>query len=143
MMMRFRGGGVGHMSTRAATDVFKTDRDDLDKQSRQARREASNVEDEEETGDEEMNGNESVRPPNIDDIETIIEGANVEDEVEIDQEGELSESELIDYGYEPEIESDEDEDEDEEEPEEGEDRDVGEEDDITIDELAVLGYADY
>ncbi|KAF8896765.1 GMC oxidoreductase-domain-containing protein [Gymnopilus junonius] len=30
MMMRFRGGGVGHKSTRAATDFFKQDRDKLD-----------------------------------------------------------------------------------------------------------------
>ena len=138
MMMRFCGGGVGHMSTQAATDAFKTDRDDLDRQSRQARNEASNVEEEEEIGDEEMNGNESARPSN-NDIERIIEGANAEDEVEIDEEGELSESELIDYGYEPEIESNED----EEEPEGEEDRDIGEEDDTTIDELAILGYADY
>ena len=123
---------------RAATDAFKTDHDDLDRQSQQAWNEASNVEEEEEIGDEEMNGNESARPSN-NDIERIIEGANAEDEVEIDEEGELSESELIDYGYEPEIESDED----EEEPEEEEDRDVGEEDDTTIDELAILGYADY
>ena len=28
--MRFRGGGVGHRSTREATDHFKTDRDKLD-----------------------------------------------------------------------------------------------------------------
>ena len=30
--MRFRGGGVGHKSTRRATDFFKTDRDPLDEQ---------------------------------------------------------------------------------------------------------------
>lgn len=30
--MRFRGGGVGHKSTREATDSFKKDRDPLDKQ---------------------------------------------------------------------------------------------------------------
>jgi hypothetical protein len=30
MMLRFRGGGVGHKSTRAATDCFKKDRDRLD-----------------------------------------------------------------------------------------------------------------
>ena len=30
MVMRFRGGGVGHKSTRDATDFFKTDRDLLD-----------------------------------------------------------------------------------------------------------------
>jgi hypothetical protein len=30
LMMRFRGGGVGHKSTRAATDFFKQDRDRLD-----------------------------------------------------------------------------------------------------------------
>jgi len=29
--MRFRGGGVGHKSTREATDFFKKDRDRLDK----------------------------------------------------------------------------------------------------------------
>jgi hypothetical protein len=29
-MMRFRGGGVGHKSTRDATDFFKSDRDLLD-----------------------------------------------------------------------------------------------------------------
>jgi hypothetical protein len=29
-MMRFRGGGVGHKSTREATDFFKKDRDNLD-----------------------------------------------------------------------------------------------------------------
>jgi len=30
LMMRFRGGGVGHKSTREATDFFKRDRDRLD-----------------------------------------------------------------------------------------------------------------
>jgi len=28
--MRYRGGGVGHLTTRAATDFFKTDRHSLD-----------------------------------------------------------------------------------------------------------------
>lgn len=31
--MRFRGGGVGHKSTREATDFFKKDRDQLDMKS--------------------------------------------------------------------------------------------------------------
>ena len=31
MLMRFRGGGVGHRSTRAATNIFTQDCDDLDK----------------------------------------------------------------------------------------------------------------
>jgi hypothetical protein len=30
LMMRFRGGGVGHASTREATDFFKKDRDSRD-----------------------------------------------------------------------------------------------------------------
>lgn len=54
MFMRFRGGGVGHAATRAATDAFKTDRDDLDIQSREARNEAFNLEQEEETAEEEL-----------------------------------------------------------------------------------------
>ena len=49
-------------------------------------------------------------------------------------EEDLSESELVDYGYGLESES---------EDEEEEDREGGEEDDMTIDELNVLGYADY
>src|SRR3977135_1847750 len=32
-MMRFRGGGIGHKSTREATDSFKKDRDKLDMKS--------------------------------------------------------------------------------------------------------------
>jgi hypothetical protein len=32
-MMRFRGGGVGHKSTRDATNFFKKDRDQLDMRS--------------------------------------------------------------------------------------------------------------
>jgi hypothetical protein len=135
MMMRFRGGGVGHMSTRAATDTFKIDRDDLDIQAQQARNE-----EEEELDDEEMN--ELPRPGNVD-IETIIEGANAEDGAEVDELEKLSESELNDYGYEPEIESDEDNDSEDDEEAEEDDREAGEEDDTAVDELGVLGYADY
>jgi hypothetical protein len=32
MLMRFHGGGVGHKSTRSATDQFLTDRDTLDEE---------------------------------------------------------------------------------------------------------------
>jgi hypothetical protein len=34
MLMRYRGGGVGHMSTRSATDKFLQDRDRLDQDNR-------------------------------------------------------------------------------------------------------------
>jgi hypothetical protein len=118
MIMRFRGGGVGHTSTRAATNVFKGDRAVLDHdQGAPIVNEPYNVE---EQDDEEDNGD-------------II---SEDSEAEID-EGELSESEMADYGYELEDDSGE---EDEEEEAEGE---GGEEDDTTIDELDILGYADY
>jgi hypothetical protein len=119
MIMRFRGGGVGHTSTRAATNVFKTDRDILDLESHHGRQEQyapSNVEEEE--------GNED----NVMDVEGSVAG-------EVDEENELSESELDDYGYEREGESESEGDE--------ENRDVGEEDDTTIDELGALGFAEY
>jgi hypothetical protein len=76
------------------------------------------------------------------DIEMIIEGAKANNEAgeEVYQEGELTDSELKDYGYELESELESDEDSDNEE---GEDREAGEEDDTTIDELGVLGYGDY
>jgi hypothetical protein len=115
MVMRFRGGGVGHTSTRAATDTFKNDRDELDAKSQQARKEQAmplNMEGEEGM-DDEMNAEDS-------DAEcSLVE----EDEVDEDR---LSDSELIDYGYELESESEE------KGASEEDDREGGEED-----------YADY
>jgi hypothetical protein len=128
--MRFRGGGVGHSSTRAATDVFKQDRDNMDIESRRAREKQCappNVEEEE--------GNNDIY------MDTDLEGSVSEaGEVDEDLEDELpvSESELVDYGYERDGEDSEDSEDSDED-----DRDVGEEDDTTIDELGALGYADY
>jgi hypothetical protein len=133
MIMRFRGGGVGHTSTRAATNVFKTDRDDLDMKSRQLE------------GHQEHSARPVAEPYNVEerddeeDITTTIVAEDSEADIDEDSEGELSESEVFDYGYQSEDESGE-EDEAEEEREDGE---GGEEDDMTIDELDVLGYADY
>ena len=67
----------------------------------------------------------------------IIEGDDEAGE-EVDQQGELKDLELKDYGYEPESESDEDWDN-----EEGEDSEAEEEDDTTINKLGELGYAEY
>jgi hypothetical protein len=90
MIMRFRGGGVGHMSTRAATDFFKNDRDILDMESCQARREQyapPNVEERDNDSDIYMN--------------TDSEGSEAgEAVIEDDDEVSASESELVDYGYE-------------------------------------------
>jgi len=135
MFMRFRGGGVGHAATRAATDTFKTDRDDLDIQSREARNEAFNLEQEEEMAEEELNENEMARGPNID-IDAIPDGA--EDDIE-EEEGELSEGELLDYSYEREIDSDDEEEGEEDDREEDDEEEVG--DELTIEELEELGYA--
>jgi hypothetical protein len=110
MFMRFRGGGIGHTSTRAETEAFKTDRDELDEQSRKDRKDTLHTEGEKESGDEEMGDD----LPSID----IIEG---KDEA---GEGADEEGELMDYGYEPEVESDEDSDNEDEE-----DRETEEEED--------------
>jgi hypothetical protein len=129
MIMRFRGGGVGHTSTRAATDIFKNDRDILDMKSHQARKEQYapaplNVEEEE------------VNEDHDDNMEAEDSELEAGEGHEVDEEDELSESELVDYGYESEGKS-------EWEEEEWENRDVGEEDNSTIDELGALGYAEY
>ena len=126
MMMHFHGGGVRHSSTRAVTDTFKGDQDDLDIKSQQAWKESSthlNVDEDEGMCDDEMSAEFS-------------DGENEIEEDAVDKEGQLSESELVDYGYEPESDSDEEEEEDN-------DREAGEEDDTTIDELGTLVYADY
>jgi hypothetical protein len=69
LLMRFRGGGVGHMSTREATDSFKKDRDRLDERS------AADVEDDQD--------------------ELMAE----EREPEPEDEDEVDEDEENDYGY--------------------------------------------
>ena len=125
MIMRFRGGGVGHTSTKAATNVFKTDRDILDlKRGFQDQGVMEPFNGEEQDDEEDIN-------MTVDVVSEDLEGEINEDD--------LSESELVDYGYERERESDEEEAEEEEEY----DGEGGEEDDLTIDELDVLGYADY
>jgi hypothetical protein len=123
-IMRFRGGGVGHMSTRAATDFFKHDRDILDMKSRRARQEEyaprapPNVEDDDDDDSEDMDTDGSeVGEPEI---------YHLEDD-------DLSESELVDYGYEV----------DGEEEDEEDDRDVREDDGTIIDELGALDFGEY
>lgn len=125
MIMRFRGGGVGHTSTRAATDIFKQDRDILDMESRRARQKQC-----EPPTDEEEEGDDDIYMP----VDTEGHGSEAAGEIE-ELEDELSESELIDYGYELEDGKDSEEEEDR-------DSDVGEGDDNTI-ELDALGFADY
>ena len=154
MIMRFRGGGVGHTSTRAATNVFKADRDILDMKSGQntgalTAPEPFNVEerDDEDIADivEDMADIvEDMAEDIVEDMaevmaEVMAEDFLVEAEAEIDDEGDLSDSELVDYGYEL---GDSDSEEDSAGDEEDDDE-RGEEDDTTIDELDELGHADY
>ena len=136
MFMHFCGGGISHTSTQAETDVFKTNHKNLDIQSQQDQNDALDIEEEEEMGVKKMDRNELLSV----EIEIISEGGNARDEAgeEVDQEGELLDWELMDYGYKPEIGSDEN-------NKEEEDREAGEEDYTTIDKfkLGVLEYADY
>ena len=107
------------MSTRAATDIFKDDRDTLDIESRRARQKEcapTNVEEEEDYDD--------IYMDSASDLGKGSEAGEAEDE-----EDELSESELVDYGY-------EEEDEDEEHGDMGDD-------DTIIEEDGALDFADY
>jgi hypothetical protein len=117
MVMRFRGGGVGHVSTRSATDTFKTDRDDLDIESQQSRKNQPISE------DDGLNGDELCEEGLERDIE-VGEG-------EVDEEEWLSDSEVVDYGYELESDSDE---------EGEEDMEVHEEDETAVNELGCEDY---
>ncbi|KDR80175.1 hypothetical protein GALMADRAFT_62788 [Galerina marginata CBS 339.88] len=112
MAMRYRGGGVGHKSTREATDFFKTDRDPLDIK-RRGRKQPSGDEIDEGDSDE-GDGDEGEGDTDEDD----------EDEME--------------YGSEEE-ENDDDDDDDEAE-EEGDDN---EERDGPIEDMELLGYAEF
>jgi hypothetical protein len=116
-MMRFRGGGIGHKSTREATNLFKKDRDQLDTLARSA---VGNVEDDEVMSEEEL-------------------------ELELDEEDDGDEDE-DDYGY-ANSQSDEDEVEglgDDENEDDEDKNDFGPEDDggAVDPDMDELGYAD-
>lgn len=85
MIMRFRGGGVGHTSTKAATNVFKTDRDILDLKRGFQDQGVMEPFNGEEQDDEDIT-------MTVDIVREDLEGEINEDD--------LSESELVDYGYE-------------------------------------------
>ncbi|KAJ3494201.1 hypothetical protein NLJ89_g10856 [Agrocybe chaxingu] len=121
LMMRFRGGGVGHNSTRHATDFFKKDWDRLDLMCGDG--EAAD-EDEDEDEDEEE------------------EEEEVEVEVDNDEDGEEERRNREDYGYTQDYDPDEIPDEEEEETEE--DVHLGtEEDGGGVDpDMEELGYSE-
>jgi hypothetical protein len=129
--MRFRGGGVGHVSTRVATDIFKEDRDTLDTESRNARQQQPTDSQEEDIGSDQENENQ------VNDKENQVTEEGYDED--------LSESELIDYGYEVGEEEEEDNKEggDNEEYEGSESSDVEGEDNVAVDELAALGFGEY
>lgn len=123
MLMRYRGGGVGHKSTRAATNIFLKDRDRLDMQNNDV--DISNSEDvQESAGDAKVNdGNErdsSTEEARDNASETWVDVRTEEDEEEPELDGnELGEldgndvvfEEEFDYGYRLDSESDTSEDE--------------------------------
>jgi hypothetical protein len=133
MFMRFRGGGVGHRSTRHATNFFKGDRDILDIERRGLVSPKPEEREDEGLSDEDMVINEEID--------------GVEVERDNDEEGEDEDGEQEDNEDE-----DEDEDEDEEDEDEGEDDDEDGEDDNEeeaeaedqdglMDEREALGFA--
>jgi hypothetical protein len=121
-MMRFRGGGVGHKTTREATNSFKRDRDPLDDQETSA---GFNNSESESDSDE------------VDEDETIIDG-------EIREEEEDNREEEEDYGYAREGSSEEDSDTDDDAEPRVDEAYFGPEDDGgAIDpDMDALGYAE-
>ncbi|KAG1811133.1 uncharacterized protein BJ212DRAFT_1579186 [Suillus subaureus] len=148
MFMRFRGGGVGHKSTRSATQIFRNDHDPLDcvapgdNADSEEDEEASDSEEDEEAseGDEEgaAEGDE----------EGAAEGAI--DEGIIDQdEDEVGESEMEEFGYggldqeEDDTDSDEDDSSSDNEDNDSDlDNDLGPEDGEDENEEELEGYGE-
>jgi hypothetical protein len=128
MMMRFRGGGVGHASTRDATNHFLTDRHPTDLQPHgphQADSEEENVNTDEEMSEDPIPDLEGATLPSNDsdlaDVEALAEVDNHEAE--------------DDYGYNK-GDSDDDEDDAEEREKQGLPEDGDEED-----QVEQLGFA--
>lgn len=126
MVMRFRGGGVGHTSTQAASNIFRQDRDHLDSVPKQLPRSDYEDEVEEKEADRhlEENGDDSH--------------SDGQDVVESD----ISDSELLDYGYDFQ-ESDEDNLLEAEEQDNDDSNEEIDEEDLEEDELSALGYATF
>lgn len=83
LMMRFRGGGVGHKSTREATDFFKKDRDRLDEPG------LTEMDDAETTSEDDGDGDEDSVDEDVEDdygytMEVSDEGEPDHDGVEVD-----------------------------------------------------------
>jgi hypothetical protein len=84
MLMRYRGGGVGHKSTRAATDTFLKDRDRKDNPDYVA--DANNSEDELEESD--IEDNDSDPSENVEKAEdNLMEETGTDDNIGFDPEG--------------------------------------------------------
>ena len=148
MIMRFRGGGVGHKSTRSATDFFKNDRDSLDRDRRSAKIDTENQSDGDSdatNSDLQQNGGsgmEGVATGSHGDAEDEVGSVHVEeleavasDDEKSDEEGDYSDVRDI---------SDSGSDNDESDQDLSDDM-LGPEDGIcTVDnEMDELGYADF
>ncbi|KAG1840499.1 hypothetical protein DFJ58DRAFT_718370 [Suillus subalutaceus] len=97
MMMRFRGGGVGHKSTRQATDWFLSDRDKLDEGGETNAEEEFNDEmDDMEIEDAEFDSDERELRGNAEMEDTETEGA---EQPGLDSDEEADEDEIEEYGY--------------------------------------------
>jgi hypothetical protein len=144
MLMRFRGGGVGHTSTRSATDRFLQDRDRLDQDSR-----TQGDGDESEGGFEDADdvdgevlgpGGRDEEPGNGDDDDRSWHGGNEGPRTGDFDDNEGSGDEEEDYGYRYLV--DDENDEDSDEPLDVVDDVLGPEDgEGDIDEVNLLGYA--
>jgi len=143
--MRFQGGGIGHKSTREATDKFLQDRDWLDKGTGPIRNSDEDVEDELETdgsneehggqGDEDDVDNKSGAGSGND-----AGGGGEDDEQALGSEDDgFGGNEDDDYGYSTNTIDDED---DNELPTEFADDELGPEDgEGDIDKMYLLGFA--
>jgi hypothetical protein len=159
MVMRYRGGGVGHKSTRDATDFFKSDRDALDVKRRGWKRPTAPAEpmDEDDEAWQVQDNAHGMNAPEEDaegsnDIDNMEHGGGpVEPEEDGDNEGDEYEENSEGRNDEG---SEQDEDNDGEEFEYDDWGDVGsdsdsnkeeeesEERDGQVDEMELLGYAE-
>jgi hypothetical protein len=97
MFMRYRGGGIGHLTTRTATDFFKRDRHHLEHCTKQP---PANIESDNENDDPEANsteeplsGGEENDSADSDEDDETSEGESEQEAGEGEGEGEDSDSE--------------------------------------------------
>ena len=145
MLLHYRGGGVGHTSTRSATDKFLKDCDQLDQDNRRTQGHSDSGNEDDGKNEPQGHGDDDSSSENLggsgsDDGSLQLEGSDEEVQVDDAGEGSGDSDEEEDYGYGYAI-DDEGRDDSDAPPDDADDALGPEDGEGETDEVNILGFA--